>query len=74
MMTNYIRDVLPVREDHEETKTTTIPSKLMKEFGISNEAESLNCFLNVCLQALWQFPQVRFHLRQFSELSPSDSE
>jgi hypothetical protein len=27
----------------------------------------MNCFLNVCLQTLWQFPQVRFQIKQFAE-------
>ena len=33
-----------------------MPSRLHKEFGISNQAGILNCFLNVSLQALWSFP------------------
>lgn len=35
----------------------------MKEFGIENKYNQLNCFLNVCLQTLWQLPSVRPHLK-----------
>ncbi len=38
-------------------------SQLVKEFGTENKHGHLNCFLNVCLQALWQFPKVRFDLQ-----------
>jgi len=34
----------------------------VKEFGTENKHGHLNCFLNVCLQALWQFPKVRNQL------------
>jgi hypothetical protein len=56
-----------IRRGQEDKAKAEFPSKLGKEFGIKNEKDSLNCFINVCLQALWIFPQVRFYIKQFSE-------
>jgi diaminopimelate decarboxylase len=33
------------------------------KFGIENKNGHNNCFLNVCLQALWQFPSIKTFLR-----------
>ena len=38
-----------------------------KEFGISNKNGSLNCFLNVALQALWACPSNRSKLEMFCQ-------
>ena len=38
-------------------------SKLVAEFGLNNKHGHLNCFLNVCLQSLWQFPSVRVQIQ-----------
>ena len=38
------------------------------EFGIQNLSGSLNCFLNVVLQAFWVIPSLRSNLREFCEL------
>ena len=35
----------------------------MQEFGVENKFNQLNCFLNVCLQTLWQLQSVRPHLQ-----------
>ena len=35
----------------------------MQEFGTENKNGHLNCFLNVCLQALWQFPKVKLAIK-----------
>ena len=43
----------------------------MKEFGTWNKHGHLNCFINVCLQALWQFPTSRFIIKQTVERYPS---
>ncbi len=48
-------------------------SKLVKEFGLKNMAGDLNCFLNVCLQTLWQFPVVRFQIQSLLEM-PKDTQ
>ena len=34
----------------------------------------MNCFVNVCLQALWVFPQVRLFIKQFSEVDSKGPE
>jgi len=42
-------------------------SKLSREFGIQNKNNSLNCFLNVGLQALWAFPALRAGILSFCD-------
>lgn len=37
------------------------------EFGIDNKFGHLNCFLNVCLQSLWQFQYVRQNLQMLCD-------
>jgi hypothetical protein len=34
------------------------------KFGIENDQDNYNCFLNVCLQTLWQVKSIRLTLRE----------
>jgi hypothetical protein len=49
-------------------------SEIGREFGLANKNGHLNCFLNVCLQALWQFPQVREGLSKLVEIKEGPAE
>jgi hypothetical protein len=48
-----------LKDKYEPFIPMTEMSRIGLEFGIENHSGSLNCFLNVCLQALWQCPMVR---------------
>jgi hypothetical protein len=37
------------------------------KFGIENDPDNYNCFLNVCLQTLWQVKSIRETLRELCE-------
>jgi len=40
---------------------------LVKEFAIENKNGHMNGFLNVCLQAFWQFPWLRNEIKKFTQ-------
>ena len=39
-----------------------------REFGLSNERNQFNCFLNVSLQAIWAYPVLRTGMQSFCEM------
>ena len=43
-------------------------SRLTCEFGIRNEHNQFNCFLNVILQSIWVFPTLRVDIQSFCDL------
>ena len=43
-------------------------SDIGKEFGLRNERNQFNCFLNVALQSIWVFPTLRVEIRSFCDI------
>lgn len=51
-----------------EIVNVTKRSRLTCEFGIRNEHNQYNCFLNVILQSIWVFPALRVDIQSFCDL------
>ena len=56
------------KEKYEPFVPLTKTSRIGKEFGIENHSGTLNCFINVSLQSLWQCPRVRQELLFFCDV------
>ena len=43
-------------------------SQIGKEFGLRNERNQYNCFLNCVLQSIWVYPSLRTGMQSFCEM------
>lgn len=66
--TSKATGLLPPKEKYEPFTPIAKKSRIGKEFGIENHSGTLNCFVNVCLQSLWQCPRVRQELLFFCDV------